>query len=108
MRPAPVACAAPGCANLVPRRRGPGRPAIYCSTVCRPKHRRPGIVVEVDHPDVSPDGRPVERVWSVRLRRGQDVVVIADDLGWPSANALAGDLDDLLRPRSQQKGGAIE
>jgi len=36
------------------------------------------------------------------------VVVIADDLGWPSANALAGALDDLLHPRSRQKGGTIE
>jgi hypothetical protein len=47
-------------------------------------------------------------VWTVRLRRGQQVVVIADDLGWPSANALAGQLDDLLRPGSRQKGGTIE
>lgn len=108
MTPAPVACAAPGCANLVPRRRGPGRPAVYCSIICRPKHRRPGIIVEVDHPETSPDGRPVSRVWSVRLRRGQQVVVIADDLGWPSANALADALEDLFRRRSRQKGGTIE
>jgi hypothetical protein len=108
MTPAPVACAAPACDNPVPRRRGPGRPAVYCSITCRPKHRRPGILVEVDHPDNSPDGRPVSRVWSVRLRRGQEVVVIADDLGWPSANALAGALDDLLRPPSRQRGGTIE
>jgi hypothetical protein len=81
---------------------------VYCSPECRPKHPRSRIAVEVDHPESSPDGRPVERVWTVRLRRGQDVVVIADDLGWPSANALAGALDDLLRPSSQPKGGAIE
>ncbi len=108
MTPAPVACAAPGCANSVPRRRGPGRPAVYCSPACRPTPRRPRILIEVDHPDVSPDGRPVERVWTVRLRRGRRVVVIADDLGWPSANALAGALDDLLRPSARQKGGRIE
>jgi hypothetical protein len=81
---------------------------VYCSPECRPKHPRSRIAVEVDHPDASPDGRPVERVWTVRLRRGDEVVVIADDLGWPSANALAGALDDLLRPRSRPKGGTIE
>lgn len=108
MTPAPVACAAPGCANLVGRRAGPGRPAVYCSPVCRPNRRRPGILVEVDHPATSPDGRPVERVWTVRLRRGKDVVVIADDLGWPSANAPVGALDGLLHPSSQQKGNTIE
>lgn len=107
MTPAPIGCAAPGCANLVSRRPGPGRPAVYCSPGCR-RVRRPRILVEVDHPDISPDGRPVQRVWTVRLRRGQHVVVIADDLGWPSANALAGALDDLLRPSVQQKGGTIE
>jgi len=50
----------------------------------------------------------VQRVWTVRLRRGQRVVVIADDLGWPSANALAGELSDLLSPASRRKGGTIE
>lgn len=107
MTPA-LACAASGCTDPVPRRPGPGRPALYCSPACRPKHRRPKILVEVDHPETSPDGRPVQRVWTVRLRRGQQVVVIADDLGWPSANALAGQLDDLLRPGSRQRGGTIE
>jgi len=104
----PVGCAAPGCTNLVPRRPGPGRPARYCSPECRPSPRRPGIVVEVGHPQESPDGRPVQRVWTVQLRRGRQVVVIADDLGWPSANALAGALNDLLRPKSAQRGGQIE
>jgi hypothetical protein len=108
MTPAPLTCAGEGCANPVPRRRGPGRPAIYCSLQCRPRPGRRGIVVEVDHPEISPDGRPVQRVWTVRLRRGQEIVVIADDLGWPSAHALAGALDDLIRPRSRREGGAIE
>jgi hypothetical protein len=104
----PAACAAPDCTNPVPRRVGPGRPFRYCSPECRPSPRRPGILVEVDHPDESPDGRPVQRVWTVRLRRGRHVVVIADDLGWPSANALVGALNELLRPGSRQKGGSIE
>ena len=104
----PVSCAASGCDNPVPRRRGPGRPAVYCSPACRPHPPRSRIAVEVDHPDASPDGRAVARVWSVRLRRGRHVVVIADDLGWPSANALARALDDLLRPGAQPEGGTIE
>ncbi|MGI8806603.1 MAG: hypothetical protein ACR2KK_01870 [Acidimicrobiales bacterium] len=107
MTPA-VACVAPGCANLVPRSPRAGRPAVYCSPECRTKPRQPRIIVEVDHPDASPDGRPVQRVWAVRLRRGQRVVVIADGLGWPSATALAGQLDDLLHPRPRQKGGTME
>ncbi|MDQ3781895.1 MAG: hypothetical protein M3349_03035 [Actinomycetota bacterium] len=104
----PADCAAPGCANPVPRRPGPGRPAIYCSPDCRTNRRRPQVHVEIDHPDTSPDGRPVQRVWTVRLRRGEHVVVIANDLGWPSANALAGQLHDLLRPNPQQTGGTID
>ncbi len=108
MTAAAVVCAAHGCVNPVPRNAGPGRPAVYCSPACRPNHPQPKILVEVDHPETSPDGRPVERVWTVRLRRGQDVVVIANDLGWPSAHALVGALGDILRPRSRQTGGTIE
>jgi hypothetical protein len=96
-------CAASGCENPVPRRPGPGRPAIYCSPECRPTRCRPGIVVEIDHPDESPDGRRARRVWTVRLRRGRRVVVIAGDLGWPSANALATQLEDLLGSGSTER-----
>ena len=108
MTPAPVGCAAPGCTNPVPRRPGPGRPAIYCSPACRTNRRQPQIQVEIDHPDHSPDGRPVQRVWTVRLRRGQHIVIIANDLGWPTANALAQQLHHLLHPSPQQTGGTIE
>ena len=89
-------CAAADCENPVPRRPGRGRPAIYCSPECRPTRCRPGVVVEVDHPEASPDGRRAQRVWTVRLRRGRRTVVIAEDLGWPSAHALAAQLEDLL------------
>src|SRR5258708_28058026 len=77
-----------------------GRPAIYCSPACRPSRnrtpRRAHVVVEVEHPDVSPDGRPTDRAWIVALRRGERHVVIADDLGWPTANARAPELNGLL------------
>lgn len=97
-------CAAPGCDNPVVRR-ARGRPAIYCSPACRPSRRtaRPRLQVEIDHPDTSPDGRPTDRVWVVRLRRGPRTVTIADNLGWPSANTLAGQLNDLLAPTPTTK-----
>lgn len=108
----PTTCAALGCQRLVSRPNRPGRPPIYCSTDCRPSRsrvaRRGRVVVEVDHPDISPDGRPADRVWTVRLRSGERVVVVADDLGWPTANALARELNDLLFVRPPQKGAAID
>jgi hypothetical protein len=50
----------------------------------------------------------VERLWTVRLRRGHRAVVIADNLGWPSANALAHELVDLLTPQAETRGAAID
>jgi hypothetical protein len=101
-------CAAIGCDIVVVRRPGPGRPPIYCSPACRPSPARPAIVVELDHPEESTDGRDARRVWTVRLRRGRRVVVIAENLGWPSASALAGQLTDLLRPAAEQRGGDLD
>lgn len=110
--PAPEAlptCAREGCDEVVVRKPR-GRPARYCSPSCRPgarPARRPPVLVEVAHPDTSPDGRPASRVWTVTLRRGAHVVVIANDLGWPSAHALARQLEDLLNP-VPRRGGAID
>lgn len=100
-------CAAAGCDNVVVRRPGPGRPAIYCCFACRPTARRSAVVVDVEHPPASVDGRDARRVWIVRLRRGRRSVVVADGLGWPSAAALAGDLEDLLGCR-RAEGGALD
>jgi hypothetical protein len=99
-------CAAPSCDNPVPPSPR-GRPPIYCSPACRPSRqpRSSSVYVEIDHPATSADGRPVERLWTVRLRRGNRAVVIADNLGWPSANALAHELFDLLTPT---RGAAID
>ena len=98
-------CATRGCTNPVPVGTR-GRPAIYCCPQCRPSRRpRQGpVVVELDHPAASPDGRPTERVWTVRLRRGELVVEIADGLGWPSATALARAIDDLLLAPASARG----
>ena len=94
-------CARDGCTNPVARTGRQGRPAIYCSPACRPPRH---LTVEVTHPDTSPDGRPADRVWTVRLRRGHHTVTIADNLGWPSATALAGQLDQLINPPRQEPG----
>lgn len=63
------------------------------------------MTIVLEHPEVSPDGRPTDRVWAVRLRRREHVVTIAEDLGWPSATALANALEAVLYPR-REEGGA--
>ena len=99
-------CARSGCDNPLPAHRR-GRRPIYCAPACRPSQARPGALsVEVDHPEASPDGRPAERVWTVRLRRAERSVVIADSLGWPSAHALATQLEDLLTPPPRRRSAA--
>lgn len=57
---------------------------------------RSPLVIDVTHPDDSTDGRDTRRLWSVSLRRGSHSVLIAENLGWPSASALANALDPLL------------
>jgi hypothetical protein len=108
----PRICASPTCDRPVARPSRTGRPPIYCSRECRPAPRRAvprsRVVVEVDHPQTSPDGRPPDRVWTVQLRRDNTIVIIADNLGWPSANALARQLTNLLNPDPQHTGAAID
>ena len=103
-------CAAPGCDKPLSTRSGRGRPALYCSPECRPAGRgRSGIhvVVEVDHEPTLDDERPAGRIWLVRLRRGNQAVVIAAELGRPSADHLAAQLNSLLATRRRSKGVAI-
>lgn len=111
-----VRCAAPGCDGLVTRG-GPGRPRIYCTPVCRPKSTRattrtsdtPGVLtVEVDHEPVPDDTRPTGRIWNVQLQRAGRTVIIATDLGRPSADHLANQISELLNPRPQAHGAAID
>jgi hypothetical protein len=103
-------CAAPGCHNPLPPRSGLGRPPIYCCPACRPtakihKHR---IDVEVDHVPTGDGERPSGRVWSVALRRGTRLVVVATELGRPSADNLANQISDLLNDHSRAQGVAID
>ncbi len=103
-------CASPGCGAELPPPAGRGRPRLYCSSTCRQRaiSRAAGpLVVEIDHDPVE-GARPSGRVWFVRLRRGARQVVIASELGRPSAEHLARQLDALVRPVSRAGGGAIE
>ena len=105
-----IECAAPGCDEAVVRTTNRGRPQIYCSPACRPAGRgRTGVhvIVEVDHEPTPDNERPSGRVWLVRLRRGTQSVVIAVELGRPSADFLAGQLNELLATRRRVKGAAI-
>jgi len=105
-----VTCAAPGCDEPVVRNRR-GRPAIYCSPECRPAargHAGVHVVVEVDHEPTPDNERPTGRIWLVRLRRGSHSVVIAAELGRPSAEHLAGQLNELLASRRRANGAAME
>jgi len=105
-------CAAKGCDNPVPERIGPGRPFIYCSASCRPSAGRTttrgNLVAEIDHLPTTENVRPTGRIWSVRLRRGQRSITIAEELGRPSADHLVAQINALIGAQSNAKGDAIE
>jgi hypothetical protein len=105
-------CHADGCENPVPQRTGRGRPFIYCSAPCRPtksrKNPTPQLVAEIDHAPTAENARPAGRIWSVRLRRGQRTVTIAEELGRPSADHLVAQLNELIGAKSGAEGGFIE
>jgi hypothetical protein len=106
----PPVCAAPGCDNVLPAYAGRGRPRLYCSTGCRGAMTlRPDVlIVEVDHEGDETAGRPTGRVWLVRMRRGTTTVVVATELGRPSADHLAGQISGLIGGRRWPSGGASE
>ena len=99
----PGLCAGPGCANPIPPR-PTGRPARFCSTACRARsHRvhRPAtepITVEIDRGSASSQGRPPQRQWLIRLRRGDPSIIIAIGLPRTGAEHLAEQIDELLHP----------
>jgi len=103
-------CVAPGCTEPLPAPAGRGRPRLYCSPQCRAgSASRSGVLsVEVAH-ELDKDGRrPAGRVWLVKMRRGRCEVVVASELGRPSADHLAGQIADLISPRRRAEGGAME
>jgi hypothetical protein len=99
-------CAAANCENPVPPQSGRGRRAIYCSPSCRPTAYQPShrLHAEVDHETTESGERPSGRVWSVHLQRGNRDVVVAAELGRPSAEHLAAQINDLLavHPSTQE------
>ena len=103
-------CAAPGCEEPLPEPAGRGRPRLFCSPKCRAagSPRAGPLTVEVDHELDEDGGRPAGRVWLVKMRRGRREVVVASELGRPSADHLAGQIAALIGPRRQAEGGAIE
>ena len=104
-----VICASPRCENPVPTRNGRGRPSLYCSVACRPRlvaQRRTHVEVYLEHEPTVNGERPVGRVWSVQLRRGDDHVVLVSELGRPSAENLVAEIAELLNPSSRTQGGA--
>lgn len=91
-----VLCAAPGCEHPVPRRTGQaGRPPIYCSPGCRASRIRAALVVEADQRPEGEHGRD----WEVRIRRGQQAVVVQRGLGRFSATLLTTELRTVLQGR---------
>jgi hypothetical protein len=100
-------CAAEGCENEVPPRNGRfGRNPIYCSPSCRkvPPANLP-VAVEIAH-EPTDDARPAGRIFSVKLSRGDKTVTVAEGLGRPSAEHLAGEIISILAP-SRPRGGTI-
>ena len=96
-----VICSAPGCAAEVARA-ATGRPGVFCSAACRVRAHRARqrvaepVSVEVDMGSASSRGRPPERAWMVRLRRGQRSVIVAIGLRQSAAERLASQIADLL------------
>lgn len=98
----PPTCAGPGCGNPLPEATT-GRPARFCSAACRVRSHRQAhrekdlpVAVEVDMGSASSRGRPPERAWMVRLRRGKRSVIVAIGLRRSAADRLATQITELL------------
>jgi hypothetical protein len=85
---------------LVPA--GTGRPARFCSSACRVRaHRaklaaREPVTVEVDFGSASSRGRSPDRAFMVRMRRGEQSVIVAIGLRRPAADRLAEQIAELV------------
>lgn len=103
-------CAAPGCSEPLPppNERG-GRPYLYCSPSCRPSGspRSSRLMVQVDHELHDDVGRPTGRVWLVKISRGRSEVIVARELGRPTADHLATQISDVISPGRRAEGGAM-
>ena len=99
----PGLCAGPGCTNPIPPR-PTGRPARFCSTACRARSHRTHppatepVTVEIDRGSASSRGRPPQRHWLIRLRRGDRSIIVAIGLPRTGAEHLAQQINELLNP----------
>ena len=98
----PDRCAAPGC-DVVLEPRGTGRPARFCSAACRVRSHRDErrgacvpVVVEVDMGSASSRGRRPDQSWLIRLRRGEQSVIVAIGLSRTGAERRAEQIAALL------------
>jgi hypothetical protein len=94
-------CAATGCDNpIVPA--STGRPAHYCSPACRARahrnhHHSPApTVAEATMGSATSRGRHPDKAWIVKLRRGNNSIVIAIGLRQRDAHSLAEQINQLL------------
>jgi hypothetical protein len=103
-------CAAADCDKPVPPQSGRGRRAIYCSPQCRPTAQQPShrLGVRIDYETTESGERPSGRVWSVALHRGTKNVVVASELGRPSAEHLAAQISDILTAHPSTQEVAID
>ncbi|MGH7698100.1 MAG: hypothetical protein ACRENV_05420 [Candidatus Dormibacteria bacterium] len=62
------------------------------------------VTVEVDFGSASSRGRPPERSWMIRLRRGERSVIVAIGLRRSGADRLAAQIADLLGAPSPLAG----
>jgi hypothetical protein len=94
----------------LPAQSGRGRRRIYCSARCRSISvaRNGALRVEVDHAGDDESKRPTGRVWLVRMRRGKDEVIVATELGRPSADHLAAQIAQLIGGRQQAQRSTTE
>lgn len=90
-----LTCARDGCDNPVLRRPGQrGRPQIYCSPACRPSYSRPQLSVEIEREESEDTSHG--RDWNVRLRRGEQSLVVQRGIGRFSATAFAAELSAIV------------
>ena len=106
----PKVCTTPGCEEELPPPSGPGRPRLYGSTKCRSTNTARGgaFSVEVDYEGDEAASRPTGRVWLIRMRHGNDEVVVATELGRPSADHRADCSAHRSAPAGGAQGGAME
>lgn len=83
--------------------------SVYCSPRCRARAGGGRLTVEIDHEPVHESVvRPVGGVWLVLLCRGRQQVVVATELGRPSADHLGSQITAVISPHRRSEGAAME